>query len=64
MTTAKEAIAMRIRGLRERRAVLEAKLATLDAEIDDIVSQRDGLTEVQAGKINALQARGVVKVED
>ena len=61
---AKEAIAMRIRGLRERRAVVEAKLARLDAEIADLVSQRDGLTEVQAGKIDALQARGVVTVED
>ena len=62
--TAKEAIAMRIRGLRERKARLEQKIAEVDALIADLVAQRDGLTEVQAGKIDALHESGIVRLED
>lgn len=64
MTTARDAIAMRIRTLRERKARLLEKVDAVDADIASLVAQRDGLTDVQAGKIDALQAAGVVKVED
>ena len=64
MATAKEAIRIRIQFLRERQARLEGKLSATASEIADLIQQRDGLTDVQAGKIDALQARGVVKVEE
>lgn len=64
MLTAREAIAARLRAKREYRDRLFDKIALAEAEIADLMAQRDGLTDVQAGKIDALQARGVVKVED
>ena len=64
MITTKDALRTRIQFLREHRARLEGKLARVDAEITDLAQQRAGLTDVQAGKIDALQALGVVRVED
>lgn len=64
MPTAKEAIAQRIRALREHKDRLLTKVEALDATIAELVAIRDGLTDVQAGKIDSLAERGVVKVED
>ena len=64
MSTTKDAIRVRIQFLREYQARLEGKVLAAQSLIADLVQQRDGLTDVQAGKIDALQARGVLKVED
>lgn len=64
MPTAKEAIAMRIRALREHKDRLLTKVESVDATISELVALRDGLTDVQAGKIDSLAEQGVVRVED
>jgi len=64
MSTTKDAIRVRIQFLREYQARLEGKVLAAQSLIADLVQQRDGLTDVQAGKIDALQARGVLKVEE
>ena len=60
----KEALAQRITTLRAHKARLQTKIDRVQVQIDDLVALRDGLTDVQAGKIDALAAEGVVRVED
>ena len=62
--SAKEALAQRIATLRAHKARLHTKIDRVQAQIDELVALRDGLTEVQAGKIDALAVQGVVRVED
>lgn len=55
---------MRIRALREHKDRLLTKVEAVDGTIAELVAIRDGLTDVQAGKIDSLAEQGVVRVED
>lgn len=64
MATAREALTSRIRTLNEQIQRLAAKAQALRNQRDQLVLDREALTDGEAAKIDSLQQQGVVRVED
>jgi hypothetical protein len=59
--TAREAITLRIRFLRERESRQQSNLLETRSEIAHLIEQRDSLTDADTDKIDALCDSGVLK---
>lgn len=64
MATTREALASKIRTLKEQIDRLAAKADALRTQRLALIAERDALTDPEAQKIDTLQQQGVVRVED
>ena len=60
----REALTQRIRTINDRIDRLQLKINQAKSERAELIAQRDALTLADEDKLLALQAAGVVKVED
>lgn len=60
----RDAIAARIRFLREREEQQKASVNRTKSEIADLIAQRDALTDAEDAKVTDLARVGIVKVSD
>ena len=60
----REALTQRIRTINDRIDRLQGKINQARSERAELIAQRDALTLADEDKLLALQAAGVLKVED
>ena len=60
----REALTQRIRTINDRIDRLQGKINQAKSERAELIAQRDALTLADEDKLLALQAAGVLKVED
>lgn len=64
MATVREILTAKIQRLRQKRQMAVDNAQSLQAEIDALVAERDGLTQNDEDRCARLQALGVIEAKD